>query len=218
MVFQYAPVTKYIGKVVKGEEMTVGDFEALTGVALSAKLDPERVVFCLGIFDIANQKTRYHFFTPETSAVSRWMRLLTSLSNVGVTISGGKDLLDRIFWWEEKRKDMGKYGERNVLEVAGVPTPAELQAVQAVAAKATPSSTPAAQAAPTAGEWAETMKGIIRVYADGSKNRAELEKQVLADYQTDVQGREAEFRRLLNSMILANELVVKDGKLNFPAA
>lgn len=212
MVFTYAPVTRYIGQVVKAEEMTVGDFEALTGVALSAKLAVERIVFCLGVQDLGTQKTRYYFFTPESSAVSRWMRFLRSLGEVGITISGGKDLLERIFWWEEKTKGMGKYGEHNVLEVVSVPTPAELQAVQNLAKAAAP------KAAPAAGEWSETMKGIIRVYADGTKTRKELEDQVLADYQADVRGKEAEFRRLLNSMLLGKELVVKDGKLNLPAA
>jgi len=143
MVFQFDPeklgVRRFVGRAVRFEEMTAQDFDAMRGTqALSEKIGPDAAIMYLEVENIETTEAtnRSCFFTPDMSPVSKWTRFIRALDNLGVRLSGPQDLVGRVFVWEEKQVEMGKYGTRNMLEPVDLVPPDELAALaEKVAAK-----------------------------------------------------------------------------------
>ena len=169
---------KFIGKVHFAREITAAEFDERQGATLSSKIGADTVVFYLAAENLEASKPgtmRATFFSQDDRPISKWGGFLQSAKAFHITIKrrpdGTTDLEGKYLILEEKEKQVGKYGKSNTMEIAGIPSPEGIEALEksrteAVGLTVTPASSD---------EIAQTLLGL----ADGL-SMVELEAQMIA--------------------------------------
>lgn len=201
---------KYLGKVKRFEEMTAADFDDLRNASLAERIGGDALVMYLECLDVANpEQGRSYFFTLDTRPVSKWARFIRSLKdNADITLRQYSDLVDRVLVFEEKTEEMGKRGRQQVLEVASVPSPEEIEMAsrgKAAEEKAEEKPAPAAEA-----RTDDYISELILSTADGL-TRDELAGELKA---MGVDEPPERIRELSNRLIAAGKVTFKDQKFS----
>ncbi len=197
---------RFIGKVVRFEEMTVAEFDELRSATLSEKVDPDTRVVYLEVENLSSPYSlgRSTFFMPETASVGKWAQFIQANAKLGIHIKATKDpaYIGRVLEWEEGERERGKYGKGKFLEPIGIPSPDELAAL---------AEKPAEKPAPSIGAEAhepDYTKNLILSCADGL-TEAELLTELAG---VDIKLTAGELRPLVLQLIGQGRMKKKAGK------
>jgi len=141
MVFDYNPDAgvEFICKVLFARETTAAEFDRMEGTTgqLSAKVGPAQEIFYLKTENLEAPPGAFRatFYIPDNRPVAKWFRFKKACKEIGITIKrnadGTTDLEGRYLVMAEKQFDVGKYGKSNTLEPVGIPSPEEIEALEA---------------------------------------------------------------------------------------
>ena len=216
MPFDYDPDAgvEFIGKVIFARETTAAEFDRMETARLSNQVGAGQEIF---YFKAENLEAppgafRATFFIPDNRPVAKWFRFKRACKDIGITIKrnadGTTDLEGKYLVIAERQFDIGKKyakpgeqtGKANTLEPAGIPSPEEIEALEARRKAAVGVAPPPAPSVPR-----DEVATIILQIAEGlteDELRAQMESMDYKGWET-----------VLGELKAKQSIVTVEGKL-----